>query len=137
MKPAALIFILLISVELQAQTLADIARAERKRQQAMEAALKVEKQGEKPAALPEPQPPADVEKAVKESESEKEIPLEKKLQQERVDVMKKRSALLVRLDEVKHDPEAVKSIELQLIELSRQNEDLKLQHLKNAENAEK
>lgn len=128
----ALIFVLLIGVEAQGQSLADVARAERKRQQAVEAAMKIQKLGDKAAAVQQEVPPAaDSEKAKKEPE--KELPLEQKLRNERVDLVKKRSELLVRLSEVKDDPEAVKSIEAELIGLTKRAELLKLEHLHQGE----
>jgi hypothetical protein len=121
---------LLLSFQLQAQTLADIARAEKARQQAVEAAVKFEKQAEKE---PESAQPLSVESNNKEKEAEKEITPEEKLQRERVDVLKKRAALLLRLEELRGDTEAMKSVELELMELTKRNEQLKLEHLETVE----
>ncbi len=48
-----------------------------------------------------------------------------KVQSHRIDLIRKRSALIIRLEEMRNDPAAVKSIEAELLELTRQAEDLK------------
>jgi hypothetical protein len=123
---AAVVFILLFGLELQGQSIADLARAERKRQAEVQAKTEFQKFGAARETVKEVAPEAAAE--VKK-EPEKEISLEQKLQNERVDLIKKRSALLVKLDEVKNDPEATKEIEEELIGLTRKAESLKMQHL--------
>ena len=123
-----LIFVLFIGVEARAQSLADVARAERLRQQNIEAALKVQKFGDKPATPTEEAPKAEV-AAQTPNDPPKEPTLEEKLRNERTDIIKQRSQLLVRMGELRHDPVAVKAIEAQLMELSKRAEAAKLQHL--------
>jgi hypothetical protein len=122
-----MILVLLIGIEARAQSLADLARAERLRQRNVEAKLKVNIRGEKVAA-----PAAERQKAEapeNKPEEKKELTAEEKLLNERVDIIKKRSELLVRMGQYRDDPEAVKAIELELMELSKRSETAKLQHL--------
>ena len=122
-----MILMLLIGIEARAQSLADLARAERLRQRSVEATLKVNIRGERvvtPAAEPQ-----KAEAPEKKPEEKKELTPEEKLLNERVDIIKKRSDLLVRMGQYRDDPEAVKAIELELIELSKRSEAAKLQHL--------
>ncbi len=121
------IFFLLTGIEARAQSLADAARAERLRQQNVESTVKVQKAGDKPVAAAEEDQKAETVETP--TEPKKEITQKEKLRNERVDIVKKRSELLVRMDEVKHDPLAVKAIEAELIGLSRRAESAKLQHL--------
>ena len=121
-----LLFAALIGVNAQAQSLADVARAERQRQAALKSVETFEKAGARaPVERQTPAQPTEEEKG----ETEEEPTLEEKLQNERANLIRERSALLVRLDQVKDDPEAARSIEEQLIALTKRAEDLKLQHL--------
>jgi hypothetical protein len=122
---AAIVLILLFGFNLHGQSIADLARAERKRQAAVEAKTELQKFGTAQAAVKEGEPEAA------KKEPDKEISVEQKLQNERVDLIRKRSALLVKLDETKNDPQAAKSIEAELIGLTKEAENLKRQHLDN------
>ena len=131
----AFVLALLITVELHGQGLADVARMERKRQAAVEAAVKVETQGDHNASKKAPDA-EEPQKPEVEEQADDKVSIEKKLQQERVDMVRERSALLVKLDEMKNDPEAAKAIELQLIEVTKRNEELKLRYLSTQEKSE-
>jgi hypothetical protein len=122
------IFILLLAVDAQAQSLADVARAERERQQRSRSALKVEKVGEPSAAMAKKNSkPAETVQATTpaeaESQKKSEPSIAEQLQNERVDIIKKRSELLVRLDQTK-DPEIKKSLEAQLMEIAKRAENV-------------
>lgn len=130
-------FVLLFSIEARAQNLADIARAERQRQQAVQSTLKIEKQGGGVTVSESATPaPAPVVTETAKAGPDKEVPLKQKLEKERVDLIQKRSALLVKLDETT-DPEAAKAIEADLIALTKKAEDLKLQHLNKVDKPQK
>ena len=125
------LFLLLTGIEARTQSLADAARAERLRQQNLESVLTVQKLGDKPVAAAEEDPKAAAPEAT--PEPKKELTPKEKLRNERVDIVRKRSELLVRMGEVKHDPVAVREIEAELIELSKRAETAKLQHLEKKE----
>lgn len=122
-----LIFVLFIGVEAHGQSLADRARAERLRQQSVEAVFKVNVRGEKQLA---PAKETPKEQAVEtKPDPKKELRPEEKLMDERVDIIKTRADLLVRMGQVRDDPAAVRAIELELMELAKRSEAAKLQHL--------
>ncbi len=123
----AVLFFFLTGIEARTQSLADTARAERLRRQNLESVLTVQKLGDKPVAAAEEEPKAAEPETT--PEPKKELTPKEKLRNERVDIIRKRSELLVRMGEVKHDPAAVREIEDDLIELSKRAETAKLQHL--------
>jgi hypothetical protein len=127
MKPL-MILVLFFASEAGAQSLADVARAERLRQQAVQSSVEVEKVGDHREAVFEEKNKSEPPDAV--AETKKEPTREEKLRDERLSIMKTRSELLVRMGELKHDPDAVKAIEAQLIEVSKRAEAAKLEHLK-------
>jgi hypothetical protein len=76
------------------------------------------KKNSKPAETVQATTPAEA-----ESQKKSEPSIAEQLQNERVDIIKKRSELLVRLDQTK-DPEIKKSLEAQLMEIAKRAENV-------------
>jgi hypothetical protein len=127
--------IVVMSSALNAQDIGDVARAERKRQQEIDSSKVIQKIGDKKDA-----PVTGAIAAPEASDAAQSVDLqkiEKEMAQQRVDVMKQRSALLMKLNEVIHDRRAVEEIEKQLVELQNRSAELKLERIARLEEKKK
>lgn len=125
------IFVLVLiffGIEAKAQKLGDVARAERLRQQELSASKVIKEVGERKVEAPAP-PPAVPEIRASKPVVDKRQAIERVLQTERLDLLKQRSALLIKLGKVSKDPKAVQEIEDGLAEIQRRAAELKVERV--------
>ena len=132
-----ILVLLLLAANVHAQSLGDIARAERKRREQVEPSKVIVKVGEKkPEEIPSTPPPkatAPLELQVQEAEVKDDEHFEQEFQNERLALLKKRSALLSKLGEVIRDRDAVHQIELELQQVQQRAAQLKVERLSKLE----